>query len=119
MRVASERLGVSHGHLRTIVWKASKEGQIRFDEPYERLEYNVIPKAVENLEALLNEGDKTATMETVKGTIFKQWAERKGVGEVQHTVLALKFEGPDPGQTTAVMGRIVGKPKGLPEESDE
>lgn len=116
MKEAAERLGCSAGNLRAVVCRAAKTGQIDLDEPYERLEYSVIPKAVENLEALLAEGDKTATLETVKGTIFKQWAERKGVGEAQQTVLALRFEGPEPGQAVVAVGRVVGKPKGLMED---
>lgn len=86
---------------------------MRFEDPLSKLEHEVIPKVVANLSKFLDEGDKTVTIETAKGTIFRQYADSKGISEQPVTVLALKIEQPDEmnGGMKVVAGHVVGKPR--------
>lgn len=108
----AERLGISAGHLRTLIYEARKAGWLKFTDPLDHVEYGIIPKTVANLERFLDAQDKQVTIEVAKGTIFKQYQESKGISDAPQTVLALKIEtgAPDP-SIPIVEGRIVGKPR--------
>ena len=116
---AAKQLGIPYTNLRSCIYRGSKNGTIQYDDSLSRIEYKVIPMAIDNLEELLADKDKTATLETVKGTIFKEWADRKGVKDTQQTVLALKIEAPSAdGEVKAIVGHIVGKPKYIASEEE-
>lgn len=108
----AEKMGMNPKTLYAIITKASKEGWLRFDDPMERLENEIIPKALNNLSELLDKKDKTATLETSKGTFFKQFQESKGVSDNKPMILALKIETAAPtGPTMVIEGNIVGRAK--------
>lgn len=111
---AAKQIGISRRWLQMLIQRAATEGWLRFDDSLSRLEYVVVPKVVDNLEKFLNEGDKTTTIETAKGTIFKQYQEMKGVSDAPKTVLALRIE-PASGEVKIVTGQIVGTPRQLEE----
>ncbi len=46
-----------------------------------------------------------------KGTIFKSYAEAKGISDKPTTVLALKIETADPNQVKILSSSIVGVPR--------
>ena len=110
-------MGISERHLQSILQRGRREGWLRFSDPVDQLEFEVIPKVVENLSYWLDQRDKQVTIETAKGTIFKQFAEAKGLNEQPSTVLALKIENPS-GEVRAVAGTIVGRPKQRPTEEE-
>jgi len=112
---ASRQIGISRRHLQTLIQRAAQEGWLKFEDPLNRLEYVVVPKVVDNLEKFLREGDKTITIETAKGTIFKQYQESKGISDGNQTILALKIEPADASQIKVVTGQIVGTPRQLEE----
>jgi hypothetical protein len=103
-------MGISHRQLQHVIAKGRNEGWLKFTDPLDSLEHEVIPKVVQNLNYWLDQKDKTVTIETAKGTIFKQFAESKGLTEAPSTVLALKIEQPEGGYKVSV-GHIVGRPK--------
>lgn len=106
------RLGISAGHLKTLIYEARKAGWLRFHDPLDQIEYGLIPKVVANLEHFLDAKDKAVTIEVAKGTVFKQYQESKGISEAPQTVLALKIETGAPDANMPVIeGRIVGKPR--------
>lgn len=113
------RMGIKATSLNTLIWRSTKEGLIQFDDPMDKLEYEIIPKVVDNLKAYLDSADDGArlktTLETAKGTIFRQYQEVKGVNQNPQTVLALKIEMPDGDSIKLAAGQIVGKPKVLQE----
>ena len=110
----AERLGISAMSLKNIIYRASKEGWLKFNDPLDQIEFGIIPKVVDNLNYYLDQRDKTVTVETAKGTIFHQYKESKTAAPVATTMLALKIELPEPGQDIKVaVGQIVGKPRGL------
>lgn len=108
-------LGISPKYLNNLIVRASKEGWLTFEDALERVEFELVPKAITNLSKLLDENDKQATLETAKGTFFKTFAEAKGASERPQTVLALKIEMPDHsgGEMPVVTGIVVGKPRRL------
>jgi hypothetical protein len=112
-RECAQRMGMTRQNLSYILNKAVAEGWLKFDDPIERLEHEIIPKALDNLTILLNDRDRVATLETMKGTSFPAYREAKGIGDAPQTVLALKIETADPAQAKIVTGTIVGRPKEL------
>lgn len=108
---AARRIGVGKKYLSGLISKASKEGWLRFNDPLSRLEFQIVPKTIDNLNFYLDAKDKQVTLETAKGTIFKQYQESKGITENHTTVLALKLEMPEDGEIKVVGGHVVGKPK--------
>lgn len=110
----ADRLGISAQSLKNVIYRANKEGWLKFTDPLDRLEFGIIPKVVDNLDYFLDQRDKTVTVETAKGTIFHQYKESKTTAPAATTMLALKIELPEPGQDIKVaVGQIVGKPRGL------
>lgn len=118
----ARRMGISPRTLGTIIYNASKEGWLKFDDPLEKVEYQIIPKVTRNLIKFLDEGNEKVTIETAKGTLFKLYQDSKGLNETSaQTVLALKIELPTTptGEVVegevlpikAITGEIVGIPK--------
>lgn len=112
----AKRLGISVGHLNTILSRANKEGWLKFEDPIAKLEYEIVPKVVDNLNYFLDAKDRTVTIETAKGTIFRQFQEVKGISDAPKTVLAIKLELPEGlVQPSPGTGRIVGAPRQIVE----
>ena len=108
-------LGISPRTLTGYIQTAHREGWLSFPEALDQIEYSIIPKTLENLEGFLQNKDKQVTIEVAKGTIFKSYAQAKGVNEAPQTILALKIEMPSEDVKVAgvVGGTIVGTPKRL------
>lgn len=114
---AARQIRIGRKLLNSSIQKAVEEGWLKFEDPLAKIEYQIIPKVVRNLNRFLDEGDKTVTIETAKGTLFKQYQESKGITDTHNTILALKFEIPeDGGDVKIIQGHIVGKPKEITSE---
>lgn len=114
-REAAERLGIAEQTLTNTIYKATKEGWLKFEDPLAELEYEIMPKVTHNLKYYLDQGDKDVTIKTAQGTLFKQFQAAKGVQQTapQTTVLAFKIEIPPGGPANAATGVIVGTPRKL------
>lgn len=112
---AAARMGIGRPTLQTIITRAAKEGWLKFDDPLNRLEYQVLPKVVDNINRFIEEGDKTVTLETAKGTLFPAYRERQGISDASQTILALKIEPADNQEVKVITGQIVGTPRRLEE----
>jgi hypothetical protein len=113
---AAERLGIAPQTLTNLIHKASKEGWLKFENPMDELEYEIMPKVTHNLKYYLDQGDKDITIKTAQGTIFKQFLASKGVQEAPSTVIAFKIEMPDgvdASNPPNIKGVIVGKGRTL------
>lgn len=111
-RKAAERLGLTYGTLRAYITRARKEGWLTFDDPIDKVEYELIPKIVDNLNYWLELKDKKVTVEAAKGTLFPMYQAAKGIQqETTQTVLALKIESPAGDTVQIVTGEIVGTPR--------
>jgi transposase-like protein len=114
----AKRLGLSAAYLQNTIRQAAKEGWLVFEDPISQLEFEITPKVIRNLHKFLDEGDRQVTIETAKGTLFKQYQEAKGVDDAPKTILALRIEQPDTNHPIKVVsGTIVGKPRQLAEVS--
>lgn len=113
MAEAARRMGIAKSTLKTLIQRANKAGWLKFDDPLARMEYEIVPKVMDNLRQLLEDGDKMTTLETAKGTIFKQYQEAKGIGQQQQqTILAIKFELPTGDMAKAIpSGMVIGTPR--------
>lgn len=118
---AAARIGISKYTLKGYITQAGKEGWLKFEDPRERLEWEIIPKVVRNLNEFIDKRDKTVTIETAKGTIFRQFQQDHGINEGGSNIIALRIEAPptpegagtDGTTIKVVTGRIVGRPKEL------
>lgn len=123
MRQASLNLGLSQGYIAATVAQAVKEGWLRFDDPLERIEHQIIPRTLDNLTQMLAEGNEKVTIETAKGVVFPIYRESKGVTEAPQTILALKIEGIPQGEGPMIFkGEVVGQGRAvlpLPKETDD
>lgn len=113
---AAQRIGVSRRSLQRYVQLAAKEGWLKYEDPLLRLEHEVAPKIVDNLNFWLDKQDKAVTIEAAKGTLFKAYQEFKGISDSQKTVLALKIEMPDGKETPLITGQVFGKPRVIDHE---
>jgi len=107
------RLGIAKSYFYRILNQASKEGWLRFDDPIARLEHQLVPKTLDNLNYFLDAKDRTVTIEMAKGTVFKAYQESKGLNQGSQTILALKIELPATNSEPMkiIEGQIVGQPK--------
>ena len=120
LKEASVKLGMHRTTLSAVINNGVKEGWLRFDDPLSRIEHQIVPKVLDNLNHFLDARDKTVTIETAKGTVFKTYQESKGISQTSNTVLALKIEMPEGmGETKIVTGSVVGKPKVIIDVTEE
>lgn len=114
----AESIGISPSTMHASLYKARKEGWLRFEDPLNEFRYGMVPKIAENLNLFLDARDKQVTLEAAKATIFRQYAVEEGIAEAAPvTVLALKIEMP-PGLVAGstppnLKGVIVGTPVGF------
>lgn len=113
---AARKLRISSRALNASILRGVEEGWLRFEDPLSKIEYQIVPKVIRNLNRLLDEGDKNVTIETAKGTIFKQYQESKGLNEGAKTILALKIEMPEGENIPKLTGQILGTPRVLVSE---
>lgn len=109
----AEKMGLSAKRLYEVITAGKEAGLIEFSDPMDRIDYEIVPKIVNNLIEFLDAKDKTVTIEAAKGTLFKAYQESRGLNEQNQTVLALKIEVPDGQEVKVLAGRIVGTPKRL------
>jgi hypothetical protein len=124
----ARRMGIAPNSLTVYLKRAVEQGILRFDDPIDKLEHEIIPKTLNNLSEFLDNKDKQVTIEVAKGTLFPLFREAKGLVENrQNTVLAIKFEnmpqvqGPSKDFIGPVIdlkpigsGTVVGTPKSIP-----
>lgn len=120
----ADRLGLQLSYIKTLVWRAGKEGWLKFEDPAERFENELMPKVVDNIAYWLDQKDKKMTIEAAKGGgLFKTHQSLKVEGQAPSQVLAIKIEMPPTGNmaSTPTAGKVVGKPRSfadLPEVID-
>ena len=118
IREVAAQLGIGEKSLQRDIIKAKREGCLLFEDPLSRIEYGIIPKVIDNLEAFLDAKDRTVTIEAAKGTVFPMFKEYKGITDNQTTMLAIKIEAPKEGEDRIITGEILGKPKQLEEKHE-
>ena len=112
----AEKMGINKKTLYNLIQDGYEQNLLSFSDPLEQIDHQLIPKIVKNLNFFLDQQDKTVTIEAAKGTIFKSYAEAKGITEGGQTILALRIEQPDGGEVKVLAGRILGKPKDIEDD---
>ena len=109
-------LGMSEKTIPHYLYIAGKNGYLDHHDPHEKLTYEIIHKAVRNLDAMLDDPDPSfkqmkaeVTMETLKGTAFKKFGEITGPTQ-QMNVLSIKVELPAGGNMVIREGTVGGTP---------
>ena len=112
----AQKMGISAHTLNCAITIGGKEGWLVFDDPHERLKHKIVPKIVDNIEYYIDQKDKTMTIEAARGTgLFQSYQAAKAEGEPVQTMLALKIEHADGGETKVITGHIVGRPRNIEE----
>jgi hypothetical protein len=114
------RIGISPKALNAQINKASRDGWLQFEDPLSRIEHEIVPKVLDNLNHFLDLQDRTVTVEAAKGTIFRTYQEAKGVSDAPRTVLALKIEhsGRDENDIKVIAGTVVGRPRQIQDDDE-
>jgi hypothetical protein len=121
----AKALGISANWMKECKSRAVREGWLKFDNPLSRIEHELIPKVVDNLnEFLTKESGEDDTrrdlrakvsLETAKHTVFPEFKEVKGIRESPTTILALKIEPASTDRPAIITGQIIGVAKELEE----
>lgn len=115
----AEKLGLTPHSVRTLIWRAGKEGWLKFDDPLERFHNEIVPKVVDNIDYWIDKKDKRMTIEAAKGAgIFQTHQVVKNEGEAPQTILALKIETAPSDAPKVVTGHVVGSPRRLKESNE-
>lgn len=109
----AKKIGISPRALYGYISRATKEGKLKFEDPFAQVEHEIMPMIAENVKDFLAAKDRTVTIEAAKSVLFPLYKESKGVSEAPKTILALKLEAP-PGDVKLSGGIIMGTPKVLP-----
>lgn len=115
---AAARLDIAPQTLTNLIHRATKAGWLSFDDPMAELEYEILPEVNRVIKKALKENNEDVAVKTAQATIFKTYAQSKGVSETPTTVLALKIEMPQGVTPTDVpiKGVIVGSPRTIDAE---
>lgn len=112
----ADKLGMNKAALNKMLYRAGRDGLLRFDEPLNRLKYEALPLVAENLIEFLKDKDKTTTIEVFKGTLAREYQADLGINDNQITMLGIKIE---PAERTEWRGTIVGVGRGQAEQQEE
>lgn len=111
-KAIAEELGIGYKYLAECVRKARKDGWLELEDPMERIEYEIIPKVVENVVNFLDAKSEKVTIEAMKGLIFPIYKDSIGVHEAPKTILAIKIDtAPTQIANSTASGQILGKPR--------
>ena len=117
----ARRLGIGASTLGTILMRARREGWLVIEDPMDLIEYDLVPKIINNLNTFLDKGDRTVTIEAAKGVLFPAYRESKGIVENKIAALAINIQMPTDEmleQGPMRRGSISGIPKGTAIEAE-
>ena len=93
----------------------NKRGESAFDDPKDRIDYELAHKAVRNMDAFLDSPDdavrERVTMKLAEGSLFKRWDQAHDMSTLPGMqVLAVKIDMPHTGGVVVREGSIGGVP---------
>lgn len=110
MAECSRRLGLNKEAVQQALKRARKEGWLKIVDPIERIEREIIPKTLDNINYFLDKKDRLVTIETAKATAYRAYQEAKGISNTSRTILALKIEAAPP-HLQISSAKVVGVPR--------
>jgi hypothetical protein len=103
---------MTRGSVATALYGIRQRGQLQDTE--RRLDQGVVPAAVEQMQRMVEAGDKEAVLAVLKGRgVFKshQAGAARGEGPAVMTNLVVKFEMPPGTAKPVLQGQVVGVPR--------
>jgi hypothetical protein len=110
---AARQIGTSPQQLYFVIEKGLRLGWGQIDDPIDFMSTQLIPKAMKNMDELLTQKDKRATIEMLKGTAFPEYRDTKASQVQPRLSINVQFEPAPPQAQTVIEGQIVGVPKQL------
>lgn len=106
----AQKMGIGRQTLYHHIQKATREGWLKYSDPSERFEMEIVPKVVDNINHFIDLKDKQMTIEAAKGAgIFKSHQAVKVENDAPQAVLALKIETAPGAEVKIMAGSIVGR----------
>jgi len=118
----AEKMGVRPRRVAEIIYRARTE--YNFSDIVDRVQHQAIPQAIENLNDMLDQGDREATFETLKGTgVFRKHVVGKdgGGGSVDRNTLKVEISLPEGMSLDSLppiaIGSILANPRSAPSKT--
>lgn len=106
----ADKLGISINTLSACLTKGRKEGWLAFEDPLNQIQYDLIPRNVEQMAALQEAGDQKAIIEVFKQLTAPAYRDSQGIrSDTTNNVIAIKIEMPPASEMPVVRGTIVGE----------
>lgn len=106
----AQQMGIQPATLSTLIRRAKKAGWLVLESPEERLEYELLPMAVDNISHFLSIRDKQVSLEVAKGAgLLKTHQALKVDGDTARTNLSLNIS--ITGDANRKPGNVVGTPR--------
>ena len=110
MKEIAGMMDLTSNGLYVALRKGIQGGWLKYSDPAERFEMEIVPKVVDNIDHYINLKDKQMTIEAAKGAgIFKTHQAVKVENDTPQAVLALKIETVPGTDIKIAAGSIVGK----------
>lgn len=104
------RLGITVSTLQSCIYQARKQGWLTFEDPFNKIQYEMIPTNIEHMQALMDAGDQKAIIEVFKQLTAPAYRDSQGITkDVTNNIIAIKIEMPPADQMPIVKGVIVGE----------
>lgn len=117
----AERLGISINTLGSCLTKGRKEGWLAFEDPMNAIQYEMIPRNVEQMQALMEAGDQKAILSVFKELTAPAYREAQGISDGKsgdQMMIAIKIEMPPADQMPVVRGVIIGEGRSLVKDGE-
>lgn len=111
----ARRLNLNPATFKNYIYQATRDGFLKWDDSVDRLTYEIIPKVMDNIKEFVEKKDRVVTLETAKGTVFKQFQAQQGIQDAGQMVLTLNIETVANEEPRTIAGVIVGTPKTIEE----
>ena len=114
------RLGISVNTLQACIYQGRKQGWLTFEDPTNKIQYELIPKVTDQMINLVDAGDQKAIIEAFKTVVAPAYKEAQGfTKEVTNNMIAIKIEMPPADQMPVVKGIIVGEARTFKSDDDD
>lgn len=105
------KLGITLSTLNNCLVQARKQGWLTFEDPFNKIQYEMIPSNVDKVQALMEAGDQKTIIEVFKQLTAPAYRESQGINDNKgdNMMIAIKIEMPPPDQMPIVRGVIIGE----------
>ncbi len=113
----AKSLGISVNTLNNCIQIGRKEGWLHFEDPFNKIQYEMVPKVTDQMINLIDSGDQKAIIEAFKTVVAPAYKDAQGIRDSANAnVIAIKIEMPE--RMPVVMGNIIGSPRTLAIEGE-